>query len=193
MTSSSYDVTALSQTWTAAGGRLVHSPAVDTVDGRGQTVTLELYGLDQTIINQIQNNNFRGRIVRIYLLHWEPDTGVQDTPDLIFIGRQNGDFQVTEDRTPDSTGSGGTVTVMTQISSDMASIDTKVSTRCNVVSHEEMIRRSGVASPDDKFFQRVITLQNKDLWWGINAPSRAGVVGPDLLTKIGGGEGGVAW
>lgn len=185
LTNSSADIVALTFTWTAVGGALIHGGAPETTDRKGQSADLSLYGVDQTIISLIQNNNFRGRLLKIYLLHNDPDTGVQDTPDLIFQGRQNSDFKVTEDRSYDSPESGGGVTVTTRISADLSSIDQKVSTRCNVHSHEEMIRRSGVGSPDDKFFERVASLINKDIFWGTDAPERNTVT-----AGTGGSEGG---
>jgi hypothetical protein len=170
--------------FTAVGGQLIHSGAPEIGDLKAQGSQLELYGVDQTVINLIQANNFRGRPLRIYLVHFDPDTGVQDTPDLIFVGRQNGDFTVIEDRQHDNpSGSGGTVTVSTRITADIASVNTKVSTRSNVTSHEEMLRRSGVASPDDKFFKRVITLQNKDIYWGRFAPNVRGTIGADEFDR----------
>lgn len=185
LTNASADVTALTFTWTAVGGRLVHAGAPDTTDQRGQGTDLELYGLDQTIIQQIQNNQFRGQLLRIYLLHWDPDTRVQDTPDLIFLGRQNSDYQITEDRDPDSEGSGGTVTVRTRITADLASVNAKVSTRTNVSSHQEMLRRSGQATPTDTFFERVKAIAGKDIYWGGGAPETGRWVGP----TEGGGRG----
>ncbi len=166
VTNSNEDITALTFTWTAVGAALLHSEAPEVGDQRSQGVELQLYGLDQTIIQQIQNNQFRGRPVRIYLLHFDIDTGVQDTPDLIFLGRQNGDYRVKETRDPESTESGGEVTVSTRITADLASINTKMSCRTNVLSHEEFLRRAGVVTPDDKFFSRVITIQDQDIVWG---------------------------
>jgi hypothetical protein len=46
-----------------------------------------------------------------------------------------------------------------------------------------MLRRSGVASPDDKFFKRVITLQNKDIYWGRFAPNVRGTIGADEFDR----------
>lgn len=170
VTNSNADVVALSQTWIAIGGSLIHSGAPDTSDRRAQGIELSLFGVNQQIIAAIQNNQFRGRPITIYLLHFDPDTGVQDTTDLIFQGRQNGDYRVTESRDHESTSSGGVVTVTTRIGADTAMINRKVSTRCNVNSHEEMIRRSGVASPDDKFFSRVASLEGKPIFWGTPNP-----------------------
>lgn len=166
LTNSSSDVVALTFTWTAVGGSLLQGATPDLPDRRGQGVELTLYGVDQTIISIIQNNQFRGRLIKIYMVHFDPDTGVIDTPDLIFRGRQNGDYEITEDRSSDSTTSGGLVTVKTRISADLSAINIKQSCRTNVHSHEEFLRRSGVVSPDDKFFERVSTIMNKGVPWG---------------------------
>ena len=170
LTNSSSDIVALTFTWTSVGGSLLHGMVPDLSDRRGQAVELSLYGVDQTVISAIQANQFRGRLIRIYLLHFDPDTGVQDTPDLIFRGRQNGDYEISEDRDPESTVSGGVVTVKTRISADLSAVNIRVSCRANVHSHEEFLRRSGVASPDDKFFERVPTIMSKEIFWGTHNP-----------------------
>jgi hypothetical protein len=171
LTNAPADIVALSETWTAVGGSLIHGPVPDLPDSKAQGITLTLYGVDQTITAVIQNNQFRGRIVKVYLVHFNPDTGAIYTPDLIFRGRQHGAYQVSEDRQSDSTQSGGSVTVTTRITSDLSAIRSKQSLKCNVHSHEEYLRRSGVTTPDDKFFERVPTIMDKTIYWGIYAPN----------------------
>ena len=170
LTNAPADVVALSQTWVAVGGSLIHGEAPDIPDSKAQGIMLTLYGVDQTITGVIQSNQFRGRIVKVYLVHFNPDTGAIYTPDLVFRGRQNGDYQVSEDRQSDSTESGGSVTVKTRITSDLSAIKSKQSCRCNVHSHEEFLRRSGVGSPDDKFFERVASITDKTIYWGQATP-----------------------
>ncbi len=165
-TNASVDIVALTFTWTAIGGGLVHGVIQETGERRSQGVELNLYGVDQTLISIVLGNNFRGYPFKIYLLHFDPDTGVQDTPDLLLEGRQNSDFTIVETRDPENAEVGGTVEVTTRITADLAEIDQVVSVRASVASHEEMIRRSGVASPDDKFFERVPTLVGVDISWG---------------------------
>ncbi len=166
LTNASMTIQALSQTWTAIGGGLVHDVIQETSDRRGQGVKLSLYGVDQTIIAAILSNNFRGHPFQIHLLHFDPDTGVQDTPDLLVEGRQNSDFTIIEDRDPSSQESGGIVNVETRITADMSEINQIMSVQCSIASHEEMLRRSGVVAPDDKFFARVGTLMNVEVVWG---------------------------
>jgi hypothetical protein len=186
LTNSSGDITALSQTWTAVGAQLVHGAPEETTDRKAQGVELELYGIDQTITDAIQANNFRGHVLRIYLLHFDETTGAQDTPDLLFVGRQNGEWRVQETRDHSNQESGGAVSVRTRVTADLAQINAKVSTRSNVRSHEEMIRRSGVASPTDLFFFRVKSLANKEIWWGPTNPERSDYTSP---RREPGGEG----
>lgn len=174
LTNSSAAIVALSETWTAVGGGLVHGPVRETDDRRGQGVILTLSGVDQTIVSAVLTNNFRGFPLLIYLLHFDPDTGAQDTPDLISHGRQNSDFKFHETRDPSSQASGGRVTVTTRISADLAEINQIVSIRCSVDNHQEMIRRSGVASPTDTFFERVTSLMNKPVFWGTDSPTEVG-------------------
>ena len=140
---------------------------------------MELYGVDQTIISIIQTNQFRGHIIKIYVVHFDPDTGVMVTPDLIFRGRQNGDYEISENREGEH---GGTVTVKTRITSDLSAINIRQSCRTNVHSHEEFLRRSGVGSPVDVIFNRVPTIMDKVIFWGQgwHAP----------ITPPGGGGGG---
>jgi hypothetical protein len=169
VTNSSADISALSQTWTAIGGALLHGAPPETSDRKAQGVQLSLYGVNQQVISAIQSNQFRGQLIKIYLVHFDVDTGVIDTPDLIFQGRQNGDYQISESRDFESTDSGGAVTVSTRVTADTASINNKVSTRCNVPSHQELLRRAGLTATDE-FFRRVPSLTNQPVFWGGDIP-----------------------
>lgn len=170
VTNATADIVTLGHTWSAVGGALLHGGAPETADMKAQGTELELWGVDQTIISAIQNNQFRGRLIKIYLLHVDPDTGVVDTPDLIFQGRQNSDYRVSENRTHDDVRSGGTVTVKTRISADLSAINNRRSVRCNLSSHQEMLRRAGFATPRDTFFERVPSLMNRNIFWGSPVP-----------------------
>lgn len=172
LTNASMTITALSETWSALGGRLLHGNIQESTDRRSQGVELTLYGVDQTVISTILSSNFRGHPFKIYILFFDTETGVQNTPDLLTEGRQNSDFTIVENRDPESIESGGSIEVSTRITADLSEIDTIVSIRCSVASHEEMIRRSGVVGPDDKFFSRVGSLVNADIKWGEDTISR---------------------
>lgn len=171
LTNASMDIIALTFTWTAVGGGLIHGNIQESVDRRSHGVELSLYGVDQTIISVILNNNFRGHPFKIYLIHFDPDTGVQDTPDLLVEGRQNSDFTISPDRTPEDQTTGGSVNVTTRITADLAELNQMMSLRCSVASHEEMIRRSGVGAPSDKFFERIASLANIEISWGEDTSS----------------------
>lgn len=188
LTNASADITALTFTWTAVGGALAHGAAAESPDRRSQGMSLELYGVDQTITQQVQNNQFRGYPITIYILFYDPTTGVQDTPDIIFRGRQNADYTGKETREFDNQETGGTSTLATRISADLASINARVSVRCNVHNHEEMLRRSGVVAPDDKFFSRVASLMDKEIFWGTVNPELVRVRGNDGPVDMGYGN-----
>ena len=151
---------------------LLHGSPVEVGDRKAQGVELRLYGVNQQIISAIQNNQFRGYMAKVYLLHYNPDTGVANTPDLLFQGRQNSDYKVTESRDHTSTDSGGTVTVSTRITGDVALMNRKVSTRANVPSNQDMLRRKSLTATDT-FFSRVASLAGKDIYWGTGEPMRA--------------------
>ncbi len=169
MTNASRDVVALGETWTAVGGSLLQGSVPDVSDRKAQGVDLELFGVSQTIIALIQINQFRGRNILIYLIQADPDTGEFTDPDLIFRGRQNSDYKITEDRDFESTEQGGSVTVKTRISADLSQINSAISCRSNVPSHQEFLRRAGIAT-DDEFFSRVLTIMNKTIFWGTADP-----------------------
>ena len=169
MTNASRDVVALGETWTAVGGSLLQGSVPDVADRKAQGVSLELFGVSQTIIALIQINQFRGRNVLIYLIQADPDTGEFTDPDLIFRGRQNSDYKIVEERDFESSESGGTVSVKTRISADLSQINNAMSCRSNVPSHQEFLRRAGLAT-DDEFFSRVITIMNTSVFWGTADP-----------------------
>jgi len=131
--------------------------------------------VSQTIIALIQINQFRGRNILIYIIFADPDTGEFGDPDLIFRGRQNNDYKVTEERDFESTESGGTAKVKTRISADLSQINSAISCRSNVPSHQEFLRRAGIAT-DDEFFSRVITIMNKTVFWGTSDPDVPGLL-----------------
>ncbi len=174
LTNASRDIDALSQTWTAVGGSLLQGAVPDVADRKAQGVDLTLFGVSQTIIALLQINQFRGRNILIYLIMADPDSGEFGTPDLIFRGRQNNDYKITEDREFESTEDGGTVTVKTRISADLSQINTSISCRSNVPSHQEFLRRAGIAT-DDEFFSRVSSIMNKTIFWGTADPDIAHV------------------
>ncbi len=169
ITNASRDIVALGETWTAVGGALLQGPVSDLDDRKAQGVELSLFGVTQTIIAVIQQNQFRGRLVLVYLIAADPDDGVFGDPDLIFRGRQNSDYKITEERDHDSTDSGGSVTVKTRISSDLSQITSKMSCRCSVPSHQEYLRRAGLAT-NDQFFERVLSIASISVYWGTEAP-----------------------
>lgn len=159
-------------TYVAASGTLIHDSIEETSDRKAQQVRLQLWGVDQSIISTILSENFRGRSVVIRLLHIDPDTGVIGTPDELFIGKQNGDYTVRENR--DETGAvTGTVTVETRIKSAIGSLYNTNSVRSNVLSHQEMLRRAGISPTNDTMFERVPDLVATSISWGVPVPHQS--------------------
>lgn len=175
------DVVFDSNTYQAVGGAILHEPIPETADRKAQGITLNLFGVDQTVIAAILLNQFRGHDCRIYIQHYDPDTGVAETPDLIWRGQQDGDYKITENR--DDDGRTQSVSVSTRVTSAMAVTNVMRSVRSNISSHQEMLRRAGL-STTDLFFGRVATLADKNIYWGTEAPD------PASGTRPGRGEGG---
>lgn len=166
LNSGSRDVSFEGNNYVAAKGILQHDSISETGDRRAQQVTLRLYGVEQSILSTILSNNFRGRRAWIYLAHYNPDTGVLGTPDLLFVARQNGDYKVTEERNAEGELT-GTVSVETQLVSALGSLEHTNSVRANPISHQEMLRRAGVTPTNDTFFERVPSLVEAQITWGI--------------------------
>lgn len=184
LTNAAADIDANGVTYSAVGGNLIHEAAQETEDQRSQGVDLTLFGVDQTIISQVLTARFRGYRARIWLYGTNLETAaVEGGPHLIFRGLQLSDYSVTEDRAED----GGKVEVKTRLSSKLGAVNMRRGVRANPDSHNEMLRRAGVASPSDTAFDRVLTLMNRPIYWGTDAPdvTTGGTNGGD----DGGGDG----
>lgn len=176
LTNGAADIVANGNTYQAVGGALTHSAIEETEDARGQGVELYIDGVDQTIISTILSNNFRGRKARIYLMTVNPETGaVSGTPWMIFRGLQMSDYRISETRNPE----GGTVTISTRLSSALGAVDLVRSVRSNPQSHNDMLARAGVVSPNDTLFYRVISLMNERIYWGVDGPADGSGISPN--------------
>lgn len=164
LTNAPHDISWDGNTWVSLGGNLVHEAVQEDPNTGVQEVILNLFGVDQTIISSILSNNFRGRIARIYIVYFDPDTGVMATPYMIAQGPQMGDYEIRENR-QEIEDSGGVVEVSATIASPLARQKVLRSVRTNVTSHNEMLRRAGL-STGDQFCSRVNTLQGKKIYWG---------------------------
>lgn len=168
ITNFSGDLSYGGNTYEALGGNLIHEPINETEDRKAQGITLKLFAVDQTVISTILNNQFRNYEARIYLVHFDA-SGVMQTPDLVWKGRQYGDYQGTEDR--DYEG-GGACTLQIKIASPLNYLDIPNGVRCNVNSHNEMLRRAGQSiDPLDDFFIRIPSISGVNIYWGTETPT----------------------
>ena len=167
--SGSTDILFGGDTYIASLGLVAHDTIIETSDRAAQQLRVQMGGVDQSIISTVLTNNFRGYPVFISLVHFDPDTGVIDTPDLLFVGRQNGDYVVTEEHSPDD--STQSVVIETRFKSALGSLSNINSVRSNSLSHQEMLRRGGIAATADKFFERVASIERKQVYWGQPTPA----------------------
>ena len=65
-TSASEDQSWNSQTWTAVGGAMQFDDPGEIEDLRGQAYKITLGGVDQTVIQSLLANNYRGRASTLY-------------------------------------------------------------------------------------------------------------------------------
>lgn len=150
-------------------------------DIKAQGIEISLDGVDRTIIDIINQNHFRGRKVRIWRVWLDEDTGEIDDALNIFEGFQNDDFTIEE--VPPSIEETGAVTVKTRVTSDLAVLQRIVSVLTNTESHNDMLRRAGLATGDTSF-NKVPGITDKIIYWGRPVPQKGG-------TKSGtGGRGG---
>ena len=152
-----------SQTWEGIGGTLAFSAVEETPDMSGQGVELTLSGVNQTIISVLLNNQFRGYEVRIWLAHFASTGTIVSSPLEIFRGRQLSDYRITETRRENDQP--GTVSVKTKVQSRLAVLLNAQPVLTSEVSHNDMLKRAGVAT-GDTFFRNVPAIAGPSLDWG---------------------------
>ena len=63
------------QTWEGIGGTLTFDAVQEANEEKGRGVQFQLAGVDQTIVATLLNNNYRGRVVRVYRAYLDPVSG----------------------------------------------------------------------------------------------------------------------
>lgn len=140
----------------------------ETNELRQQEVTLTMDGVDQTVISAIQQNFFRGRQVSLWKV-WFGNDGTISAHLLAFRGYQNSSWDVSESRDFDEK----TVALSTTLVSRMAILARMNPVMCNVTSHNQMLRRSGVIQVDQGF-STTPRLRNVTVAWGTNEKKSPG-------------------
>ena len=149
-----------SQTWVAVGGMLQLGPVDESQEVRAQGMDIILGGIDQSIISDLLNANYRGRYLKVWRVHINQATGViiEDPIPLVDHLQLDG-YEITEDITR---GGPGTVSIKTRVTL-RPSIDERRGLQTNLISH-------GHLYPTDDFFQFVATLTGKRIYWGTESP-----------------------
>lgn len=178
LTSGSANVTIGSDTYLSIGS-VIHDVVQESGDSRGQGVSLNLPAVDPTILEYVLGANFKGQLVEIYVMFRDRETGVPDTPDLIWRGRQLSDYKIKQSVARDDSG-GGTASIRTRASSTISAIKIVRSVRCNRDSHQRMLERAGLTALD-RFFSRIPSLMGREIYWGSDSPD------PSIMGRGGGG------
>ncbi len=170
-TSASEDQSWNSQTWTAVGGAMQFDNPGETDDLSGQAYTITLGGVDQTVIQSLLANNYRGRASKLYFGQIDLSTGLVVVDAIeVFTGLLNESWTVSEE--PGSDGRPGTVRVRTTVVRELARFGQNIAVRTNLQSHLDMLDRAGLGVTDT-FFKRVPELVGKVIMWG-GVPVRRG-------------------
>ena len=163
------DVSWSSQTWTGIGGVIDFDAPPETADPAGQSLRINLSGVDTALIAQILSYNTRGRNMKLYWGQITTSTGVVVVdPVLAFNGFTNSLWNI--EHTPSDTGSRGTVRVSTTVVSEMARYLFRRMLRTSRTSLRLLQARSTRdifdESNPDLFFQTVPAIANKPVYWG---------------------------
>lgn len=144
------DITANSETWTGSGTILSFSSTQEVTDLSANGMTLTFSGLESTIIAILLGENYRGRIVRVYLGCL--DANNQPVSDMyqVFAGRM-------DVMTMQENGSSATIS----ISAENVLIDLD-RPRARKLTNEEQLKRF----PADSSLSNVAKLQDRQISWG---------------------------
>ena len=167
------DISWNSQTWSAIGGVLELGAAQESSDLRAAGLSVELSGVDGSIVSLVMTNSFRGYEVMIYRAHLTDGDVVAD-PYLEFRGYQNEPYEISDDPKTEE-GGGGTVTVKTRWVSRLAALNRILAVRTNLHSHRALLKRAGLPGTDlaDDFFKFVPALRGRlrTIRWGSEVPA----------------------
>jgi len=157
-----------SQTWTGAGSFASISPVSETGAIQANSATVGLNGIDSTIISLALTYEYRDRPCTLYLgFINQSNHSVTDAPFTVLAGRM--DTMAIED-------SGDTGSISINIESSLIDLQRPKERR---YTHEEQIREY----PGDLGLEYVISLQDKQIPWGIAAPSTTTSSGNSTISQ----------
>jgi len=156
LSTTTHDISWNSQTWQGVGGLLQFEEVAETSDMQASGIDILLSGVDQVVTTLVLGKAYRGRFVKVWLVHINTSGTIISDPLLIFWGRMNGGFEIEETRNDDTPG---TVNVRGKMEDRVASISKVAGIMTNVTSHQHYY-------PTDKFFSFVPKLVGKRIVWG---------------------------
>lgn len=145
------DVSWDSQTWQGVGGLLAFNFPEETGEVRATGGSIELNGLDPSIIAIADTENYQGRACALYVGAFDSSGAVIVDPDPAYVGTVDV-MEPSED--------GGTARVIVSIESRAAAFDRPNERR--YTPEDQELRYEG-----DKGFDFVAALQNKEIRWGV--------------------------
>lgn len=145
-----------SKTWQGIGGSIGFESITETTDISGHGINQILSGVDQSIVSAILSYTYFGRYARTWLAHINSSGAIVSDPKLVFWGRMNGGFEVTEQREEDRPG---TVTIRGRFVDRFGELQLIRGVQSNIESHQRIFST-------DTFFRHVHTLMNKKIVWG---------------------------
>lgn len=166
-------------TWTAIGGLLELGDITESLELGSGGVALTLSAVDQTILAAVLTGNYRGRTGQIWRAHISGGALIAD-PTPFFRGYLNGEWEATETRSPNGTG---TARISTRLVSRLSDLERVRSVLSNMESH-------GRIAGGDTFFRTLPGLLGKRLIWGrIERPFSGGTGNLPTTPSDGGGMG----
>lgn len=137
-------------TWQGTGALLKVDAVQETVEVKAVGTRITLNGIDTSMLGKAQNEDYQGRILKIYLGALDDSGSVISSPIVIFSGRMD---------------------VMTITDAgDTASIEVTVENR--FIDFERTKERrytdqdQKIEYPTDKGFEFVASIQDKEILWG---------------------------
>jgi hypothetical protein len=156
------------QTYTAFGGQIALGTGREGDDARASGLSLQLSGVNQTILAALLTDFYRGRLATISRVYYDAAGAVIGGAVVLYEGYLNDDWQLRALRSEQLDA--GNAILETRIGSRLNQPNQQRGIRTNLTSHQRQF--SG-----DLFFQFVPAIAGKTIKWG--APVIVGGGAPD--------------
>lgn len=155
LTTAPHDISWNGFTWTGIGGALSFEQVQESQDINASGVKMILSGVNQSILTILLQQFYIGRVVQIWLAHFDANGAIIADPLLLFNGKMNGGFEIEESHDEKMPG---TVTILANMTDRLADLEQRNGIQTNLDSHQRLF--SG-----DEFFEFVPDLASKVLEW----------------------------